>query len=121
MMPTAKRPSHRAPRQQQPQGRRKLHLLDTALDEQERPTKWLTVTATLMAANIAMSSFGIPVPGGHLYLDDAIICIAALLVFKTGFLRYWTPSPLRETRPREGATRQRGGRREASLTANSMF
>ena len=44
----------------------------------------------LMAVNIAMSSFGIPVPGGHLYLNDAIICIAALLlVFKTGFLRYW--------------------------------
>ncbi|MBQ9331198.1 MAG: hypothetical protein IJ221_09520 [Oscillibacter sp.] len=47
------------------------------------------MTATLMAVNIAMSSFGIPVPGGHLYHNDALICIAALLVFKPGFLRYW--------------------------------
>ena len=30
------------------------------------PTKWLTVTAMLMAMNIVMSSFSIPVPGGHL-------------------------------------------------------
>ncbi len=30
--------------------------------------------------NIAMSSFGIPVPGGHLYLCDAVICLAALLL-----------------------------------------
>ena len=30
-----------------------------------RPVKWLTVTAMLMALNIAMSSFSIPVPGGH--------------------------------------------------------
>ena len=31
-----------------------------------RPVKWLTVTAMLMALNIAMRSFSIPVPGGHL-------------------------------------------------------
>ncbi|MBQ4181207.1 MAG: ECF transporter S component, partial [Firmicutes bacterium] len=30
--------------------------------------------------NIALSSFGIPVPGGHLYLCDAVICIAGLLL-----------------------------------------
>ena len=48
------------------------------------PTKWLTVTAMLMAVNIAMSSFGIPVPGGHLYLNDDIICIAALLLDPLG-------------------------------------
>ena len=45
-----------------------------------RPVKWLTVTAMLMALNIAMSSFGIPVPGGHLYLNDAVICTAAILL-----------------------------------------
>ena len=28
----------------------------------------LTITAVFMAMNIALSSFGIPVPGGHLYL-----------------------------------------------------
>ena len=38
----------------------------------------------LMAVNIAMSSFGIPVPGGHLYLNDDIICIAALLLDPLG-------------------------------------
>ena len=44
------------------------------------PTKWLTVTAMLMALNIAMSSFSIPVPGGHLYLNDAVICTAGILL-----------------------------------------
>ena len=33
-----------------------------------------------MALNIIMSSFGIPVPGGHLYLCDAVICLAAILL-----------------------------------------
>ena len=49
-----------------------------------RPVKWLTVTAMLMALNIAMSSFSIPVPGGHLYLNDAIICTAAILLDPLG-------------------------------------
>lgn len=40
----------------------------------------LTLTAVLMAMNIALCSFGIPVPGGHLYLCDAVICLAALLL-----------------------------------------
>ena len=44
------------------------------------PTKVLTVTAILTAVNILMSSFGMPVPGGHLYLNDIIICTAALLL-----------------------------------------
>ena len=39
-----------------------------------QPVKWLTVTAMLMALKFAMSSFGVPVPGGHLYLNDAVIC-----------------------------------------------
>lgn len=42
--------------------------------------KWITLTAIFMAMNIAVSSFGIPVPGGHLYLCDTIICTAALLL-----------------------------------------
>ena len=29
------------------------------------PAKWLTVTAMFMAMNVVMSSFSIPVPGGH--------------------------------------------------------
>lgn len=43
-------------------------------------TKLLAVTALLMAVNIVMSSFGVPVPGGHLYLNDVIICTAAILL-----------------------------------------
>ena len=40
----------------------------------------ITVTALFMALNIAMSSFGIPVPGGHLYLCDAVIVLASILL-----------------------------------------
>lgn len=41
---------------------------------------WITVTALFTAMNVALSSFGIPVPGGHLYLNDIIICVAAILL-----------------------------------------
>lgn len=40
----------------------------------------ITTTAFFMALNIVMSSFGIPVPGGHLYLCDVVICLAAILL-----------------------------------------
>ena len=40
----------------------------------------LTVTAVFFAMNILLSSFGIPVPGGNLYLCDAVICLAAILL-----------------------------------------
>ena len=50
----------------------------------EHPVKWLTVTAMLMALNVVMSSFSIPVPGGHLYLNDAVICTAAILLDPLG-------------------------------------
>lgn len=33
-----------------------------------------------MAMNVALSSFGVPVPGGHLYLNDVVICTAAILL-----------------------------------------
>lgn len=42
--------------------------------------RWITVTAAFMAMNIVMSSFSIPVPGGHLYLCDVVICTAAILL-----------------------------------------
>ena len=48
------------------------------------PTRWLTTVAIFMAINIAVSSFGIPVPGGHLYLSDVVICTAALLLDPIG-------------------------------------
>lgn len=48
------------------------------------PTVWLCTTAMLMALNIAMSSFGVPVPGGHLYMNDIVICVAAILLDPVG-------------------------------------
>ncbi len=44
--------------------------------------KKLTLTAMLMAMNIVLSMeiLSIPVPGGHLYANDIIICTAALLL-----------------------------------------
>ncbi len=42
--------------------------------------KRLVVTAIFMAMNIVLSSFGIPVPGGHLYLCDVVICLASILL-----------------------------------------
>ena len=45
-------------------------------------TKDLTVTALLMALNIIMSTsvLSVPVPGGHMYLNDVIIVAAAILL-----------------------------------------
>ena len=43
-------------------------------------TRKLCYTALFMALNIALSSFGVPVPGGHLYLNDIVICLAALVL-----------------------------------------
>jgi uncharacterized membrane protein len=40
----------------------------------------LCFTAIFMSLNIAMSSFGVPVPGGHLYLNDIIICVASIIL-----------------------------------------
>ncbi len=40
----------------------------------------LTLTAMFMALNIVLSSFSVPVPGGHLYLNDVAICFAAILL-----------------------------------------
>ena len=51
-----------------------------ATNRKKRTTVWLCATAMLMAMNVAMSSFGVPVPGGHLYMNDVIICTAAILL-----------------------------------------
>ena len=40
----------------------------------------ICLSALFLAINVAMSSFGVPVPGGHLYLNDVIICTAAILL-----------------------------------------
>lgn len=44
------------------------------------PVKNITFTAMFLALNVALSSFGVPVPGGHFYLNDVIICVAAILL-----------------------------------------
>lgn len=46
--------------------------------------RWITFTAVFMGMNIALSAFGIPVPGGHLYLNDVVICTASLLMDPVG-------------------------------------
>lgn len=45
-----------------------------------KTTLWLCTTAMFMALNVAMSSFGVPVPGGHLYMNDIVICTASILL-----------------------------------------
>lgn len=49
-------------------------------DNPHERIRWLCISAIFMALNIVMSSFGIPVPGGHLYLNDIIIDTAAILL-----------------------------------------
>ena len=46
----------------------------------DRTTRRIAIAAIFMAMNIVLSSFGIPVPGGHLYLCDIPICLAAILL-----------------------------------------
>ena len=43
-------------------------------------TRRICAAALFTALNVIMSSFGIPVPGGHLYLCDVVICTAAILL-----------------------------------------
>lgn len=61
-----------------------MSALTTTRESSRRSVKWLTVTAMLTAVNIALSSFGLPVPGGHLYLNDIVICAAAILLDPLG-------------------------------------
>ena len=62
-----------------------LHLMQNLFVlRQRKPALWLAVSALLMAMNIALSSFGVPVPGGHLYLNDVVICTAAILLDPLG-------------------------------------
>lgn len=48
--------------------------------QKSNATLAICITALFMALNIMMNSFGLPVPGGHLYLNDVIICTAAILL-----------------------------------------
>ena len=53
-------------------------------NNKKKTVLWLCTTAMLMALNVAMSSFGVPVPGGHLYMNDSVICTAAILLDPLG-------------------------------------
>lgn len=44
------------------------------------PVKNITFTAIFLTLNIVLSSFGVPVPGGHFYLNDVVICVASILL-----------------------------------------
>jgi len=50
------------------------------MNNTSKQVKLICVAAVFMAANIALSSFGVPVPGGHFYLNDIVICTGALLL-----------------------------------------
>ena len=52
------------------------------MQENRFAAKKLTFTAVLMAMNIIMSTsvLSVPVPGGHMYLNDVIIVTAAVLL-----------------------------------------
>ncbi len=45
---------------------------------------WIAVTGLFMAMNIALATLGVPVPGGHLYLCDVVICTASMLLDPLG-------------------------------------
>ena len=53
-------------------------------NNKKKTVLWLCTTAMLMALNVAMSSFGVHVPGGHLYMNDIVICTAAILLDPLG-------------------------------------
>lgn len=46
----------------------------------KKATLALCISAVFMALNIVLSSFGITVPGGHLYLNDIVICLASIML-----------------------------------------
>jgi uncharacterized membrane protein len=53
-------------------------------EKMKHNTRWLTLCGLLMAINVGLSSFGIPVPGGHFYLNDIIIVMAAMILDPPG-------------------------------------
>ena len=60
--------------------KKEKNIINEEKRKKKRPTVWICITALFMGLNIAFSSFGIPVPGGHLYLCDLVICLAAILL-----------------------------------------
>lgn len=50
------------------------------LADSKKTTLWICITAAFTGLTVALSSFSIPVPGGHLYLCDIAICTAAMIL-----------------------------------------
>jgi len=46
--------------------------------------RWICLVAVFMALTVVLSSFGIPVPGGHFYFNDVVICLASLFLDPLG-------------------------------------
>lgn len=46
----------------------------------KKNTLTICICAMFTALNVVFSSFSIPVPGGHLYMNDVVICLASLLL-----------------------------------------
>ena len=57
-------------------------MSNTAVTLRRGSVRWLTTTALFMGINVilSLSTFSIPVPGGHLYFCDAVIDTAAILL-----------------------------------------
>ena len=57
-------------------------ISNTAVTLRRGSVRWLTTTALFMGINVilSLSTFSIPVPGGHLYFCDAVIDTAAILL-----------------------------------------
>ena len=57
-------------------------MSNTAVTLRRGSVRWLTTTALFMGMNVilSLSTFSIPVPGGHLYFCDAVIDTAAILL-----------------------------------------
>ena len=47
--------------------------------------RWMFIVALFMAFTLVLSTFSIPVPGGHFYLNDIVIVIAAVLLDPLGY------------------------------------
>ncbi|MBR2596701.1 MAG: ECF transporter S component [Solobacterium sp.] len=52
----------------------------STLSSRRSSIRIITITGFLMGLNIILSAMGIPVPGGHFYLSDVVICLAGLIL-----------------------------------------
>lgn len=63
-----------------PHGRRNGEIMDKKFFKLTNRYFRLALTGMLMALYIICCAFSIPVPGGHLYLNDVVICVAGIIL-----------------------------------------